>query len=178
MISLSRLRHSLTSSAIGCLLPNVVSRRQRKQVAAILQRRSSEIVKDWLEKVKKSKELNDVSLSDQDRTGYLPRLIEDLILRLRSTNVPGVGERFHLFRRRRCLRPDAKVTGLHFCHVGARLSNPSSNSVRDVAEESECLDFSSLLPDVMTIADEVDSQLTQAMEGYASAEGATTTAAS
>jgi hypothetical protein len=40
------------------------------------------------------------------------------------------------------------------------------------------LDFSSLLPDVMTIADEVDSQLTQAMEGYASAEGATTTAAS
>ena len=89
MIRLSRLRHSLTSSAIGCLLPNVVSRRKRKQVAAILQRRSSEIVKDWLEKVKKSKELNDVSLSDQDRTGYLPRLIEDLILRLRSTNVPG-----------------------------------------------------------------------------------------
>jgi hypothetical protein len=28
------------------------------------------------------------------------------------------------------------------------------------------LDFSLLLPDVMTIADEVDSQLTQAMEGY------------
>src|ERR1700677_985450 len=39
---------------------------------------------------------------------------------------PRIGERFHLFRRRRCLRPDAKVTGLHFCHVGARLSNPSS----------------------------------------------------
>jgi hypothetical protein len=28
------------------------------------------------------------------------------------------------------------------------------------------LDFSLLLPDVMTIADEVDSQLTQAMNGY------------
>jgi hypothetical protein len=28
------------------------------------------------------------------------------------------------------------------------------------------LDFSLLLPDVMTIADEVDSQLTQAMESY------------
>jgi NAD-specific glutamate dehydrogenase len=28
------------------------------------------------------------------------------------------------------------------------------------------LDFSRLLPDVMTIADEVDSQLTQVMESY------------
>jgi hypothetical protein len=38
------------------------------------------------------------------------------------------------------------------------------------------LDFSSPLPDVMTIADEVDSHLTQAMEGHASAEGTTTAA--
>jgi len=28
------------------------------------------------------------------------------------------------------------------------------------------LDFSLLLPDIMTIADEVDSQLTQAMDSY------------
>jgi hypothetical protein len=33
------------------------------------------------------------------------------------------------------------------------------------------LDFSLLLPDVMTIADEVDSQLTQAMEGYTDTVG-------
>ena len=33
------------------------------------------------------------------------------------------------------------------------------------------LDFSVLLPDVMTIADEVDSQLTQAMEGFTDAVG-------
>jgi len=31
------------------------------------------------------------------------------------------------------------------------------------------LDFSLLLPDVMTIADEVDAQLTQSMESYMSA---------
>ena len=35
----------------------------------------------------------------------------------------------------------------------------------------KALDFSLLLPDVMTIADEVDSQLTQAMEGYMDAAG-------
>lgn len=32
------------------------------------------------------------------------------------------------------------------------------------------LDFSLLLPDVMTIADEVDSQLTQAMDSYVGAQ--------
>jgi hypothetical protein len=33
------------------------------------------------------------------------------------------------------------------------------------------LDFSLLLPDVMTIADEVDSQLTQAMESFVNGAG-------
>ena len=33
------------------------------------------------------------------------------------------------------------------------------------------LDFSLLLPDVMTIADEVDSQLTQAMDSYMNVVG-------
>jgi hypothetical protein len=34
------------------------------------------------------------------------------------------------------------------------------------------LDFSLVLPDVMTIADEVDSQLTQAIESFANVAGA------
>ena len=38
------------------------------------------------------------------------------------------------------------------------------------------VDFSLLLPDVMTIADEVDSQLTQAMEGYMDVAGQPTAA--
>jgi hypothetical protein len=39
------------------------------------------------------------------------------------------------------------------------------------------LDFSLLLPDVMTIADEVDSQLTQAMDSYMTVVGKATAAA-
>jgi hypothetical protein len=39
------------------------------------------------------------------------------------------------------------------------------------------LDFSLLLPDVMTIADEVDSQLTQAMDSYMGIIGKATAAA-
>jgi hypothetical protein len=37
---------------------------------------------------------------------------------------------------------------------------------RHCSEADKRVDFSLLLPDVMTIADEVDSQLTQAMDSY------------
>jgi len=36
---------------------------------------------------RRAKNFNSVSLSDQERTGYLPKLIEDLIVRLRSPNI-------------------------------------------------------------------------------------------
>jgi hypothetical protein len=54
-----------------------------------LRRCTHDIVEDWLLKVKQSKELNYVSLSDQKRTGYLPKLIEDRIVRLRAPHSPG-----------------------------------------------------------------------------------------
>jgi hypothetical protein len=40
-----------------------------------------------LAKVKKLKELSHVSLSDEERTGYLQKLIEDLIMRLKAPNI-------------------------------------------------------------------------------------------
>ena len=61
----------------------------KERVAAILQRCANDIVEDWLTKVKKSKELDYVSLSDEERTGYLPKLIEDLVERLRASHNPG-----------------------------------------------------------------------------------------
>jgi len=54
-----------------------------------LQRCTSDIVEDWLRRVKKNKPLNHVVLSDKQRTGYLPNLLEDLIVRLRASNVAG-----------------------------------------------------------------------------------------
>jgi YesN/AraC family two-component response regulator len=137
----------------------------KERVAAILQRCANEIVEDWLSKVKESKELNRVSLSDQERTRYLPRLIEDLILRLRSTNMPGQ-------------ESDSVCSAAAIAHGQMRRSQgyTSAMLVHDsrilqvtlfgtLRKNLSALDFSLLLPDVMTIADEVDSQLTQAMEG-------------
>jgi len=77
------------------------ARTQKERVAAILQRCTSGIVEDWLERVKKNKTLSRIVLTDQERTGYLPKLIEDLIVRLGEPNTPGKRRRFHLFHRRR-----------------------------------------------------------------------------
>jgi DNA-binding response OmpR family regulator len=143
----------------------------KERVAGILQNCTSLIIEDWLARVKKSKELSHVSLTDKERTGYLPKLIEDLIVRLRAPNIPGE-------------ESDSICSVAAVAHGKMRKSQgyTSAMLVHDsrilqvtlfgmLQKNLSALDFSLLLPDVMTIADEVDSQLTQAMEGYAGAKG-------
>jgi hypothetical protein len=116
--------------------------------------------------VKKSKELNYVSLSNQDRTGYLPKLIEDLILRLRAPNVPGRESDSICSAAAVAHGKMRKLQG----YTPAMLVHDSRilqvTLFGTLQKNLSALDFSLLLPDVMTIADEVDSQLTQAMESY------------
>jgi YesN/AraC family two-component response regulator len=143
----------------------------KERVAGILQRCTALIVEDWLTRVKQNKDLTRVALSDQERTGYLPKLIDDLIVRLRSSHITiheggfigSTAAVAHGKLRRSqgytsaMLVQDSRI--LQVTLFGALQKNLSA------------LDFSLLLPDVMTIADEVDSQLTQAMEGYMDVSG-------
>jgi DNA-binding response OmpR family regulator len=141
----------------------------KERVAEILQRCTATIIQDWLARVKKSKELNLVALTDKERTGYLPKLIEDLIARLRQYTVAGreadsvcssAAEAHGKMRKLQGYSPGMLVHDSRILQVtlfGTLQKNLSA------------LDFSLLLPDVMTIADEVDSQLTQAMDSYMSA---------
>jgi DNA-binding response OmpR family regulator len=138
----------------------------KERVATILLRCTSRIIEDWLTQVKKNKALNRISLTDQERTGYLPKLVEDLIIRLREPNIPGdqspsicsaAAEAHGRIRRLQGYTPGMLVQDSRILQVtlfGTLRNNLSA------------LDFSLLLPDVMTIADEVDSQLTQAMDSY------------
>jgi DNA-binding response OmpR family regulator len=142
----------------------------KERVAAILQRCTGEIVEEWLVRVRKNKELNHVSLTDKERTGYLPKLIEDLIVRLREPNVPGkesdsvcsaAAVAHGKMRKLQGYTPGMLVHDSRILQV--TLFGTLQNNL-------SALDFSLLLPDVMTIADEVDSQLTQAMDSYMTVE--------
>jgi DNA-binding response OmpR family regulator len=147
----------------------------KERVAGILLRCSGLIVQDWLAEVGKTKALNVVSLSDRERTGYLPKLIDDLIVRLRASDTAD--------------NSDSTCSPAAVSHGKMRKSQGYTPAmlVQDsrilqvtlfgtLQKNLSALDFSLLLPDVMTIADEVDSQLTQAMEGYAEVAGTTAAA--
>jgi DNA-binding response OmpR family regulator len=141
-------------------------RAKKERVAAILERSIGSITADWLVRVKKNKELNQVSLTDDERTGYLPKLIEDLIARLREATAPGMESdsvassaavAHGKMRQRQGYTPGMLVHDSRILQV--TLFGTLQNNL-------SALDFSVLLPDVMTIADEVDSQLTQAMNSF------------
>jgi DNA-binding response OmpR family regulator len=152
------------------LTRTIVARTLKERVAAILQRCMSGIVDEWLTRVKNNKTLSGIPLSDKERTGYLPKLIEDLIVRLREPGVPdekgnsacsAAATAHGTMRRQQGYTPGMLVHDSRILQVtlfGTLQRNLSA------------LDFSLLLPDVMTIADEVDSQLTQAMDSYMNIE--------
>jgi DNA-binding response OmpR family regulator len=142
------------------------ARPEKERVGAILRRCNAGIVEDWLTRVKQSRELNHIPLIDDERTGHLPKLVEDLVVRLSKPNSttkdsdavfsPAAVAHGKL----RYLQGYTPAMLVHESRIlqvtlfGTLQSNLSS------------LDFSLLLPDVMTIADEVDAQLTQSMDSY------------
>jgi ActR/RegA family two-component response regulator len=140
------------------------TRRVTESVASIIESDSQRIIQLWLSRVKNHRELISLSLNSQDRTGHLPLLLRDLVARLRRPrSIDGK-------------HPDSKAA-----HEHGRLRRKQGYTAALMVEESRMLqvsifqilqtnldrvDFSLVLVDVMTIADEVDSQLCQAMQGF------------
>jgi hypothetical protein len=60
----------------------------RESVAAILKRCKTSLITAWLVRTKKTPELNHLHLSDDERTGHLPKLVDDLVSRLDRLKVP------------------------------------------------------------------------------------------
>jgi DNA-binding response OmpR family regulator len=143
-----------------------IKRLDKESVGAILLRSTADIVRGWLARAKQSSELNRIALSDEDRTGHLPMLVEDLALRLskpRATDKDSdaiFSATAVAHGRLRYLQGYTPAMLVHESRIlqviifGTLQSNLNS------------LDFSLVLPDVMTIADEVDAQLTQSMDSY------------
>jgi CheY-like chemotaxis protein len=133
-----------------------------QSVASILEHNLDATIQDWMALVDHDAELTCVPLSFQDRTGHLPNLIADLIYRLRLP---------------RTHKADISIPARQH----GELRRQQGYTVAMVVEESRILqvsifntlqnnldrvDFSKVLRDVITIADEVDSQLKQAVLSF------------
>jgi len=140
------------------------TRLNAERVASILERDAHKTIANWLSRVKLDDELMHIDISDHQRTGHLPRLIEELVDRLRVPRSLGTKQ----------------ASGSAVEHGKVRRSQ--GYSIPMIIEESRMLqvsifhtlqnnlnvvDFSLLLIDVMTIADEVDSQLKQTIVSFA-----------
>ena len=153
--------------------PQFIKRTKPESVASILEREIETTIQNWLDIVDQDAELTCIPLSRIERTGHLPRLLLDLVVRLRLDS--GLG---------------APISQAARDHGAMRLQQGYTATM--VVEESRILqvsifstlqrnlcgvDFSRLLLDVVTIADEVDSQLKQAMSSYVPPMGSKSQAA-
>jgi len=57
--------------------------RNTERVASILERDTASTINDWLKRVEREAELTCVQLSKEQRTGHLPKLLQELVQRLR-----------------------------------------------------------------------------------------------
>jgi hypothetical protein len=137
-----------------------------KSVAAVLAERKSSLIADWLTRSKKTPQLNHLRLSDEERTGHLPKLVEDLIERLGRPKLPDKDsdaiESPAAIEHGRMRRTQGYSSGM-LIHESRILQVAIFGTLH---KHLTALDFDLLLPDVMIIADEVDSQLTQTMDAF------------
>jgi DNA-binding response OmpR family regulator len=134
-----------------------------ERVASILERDASVTIANWLSAVNADSELSQVPLSNVQRTGHLPQLIRELVYRLRvprslGTKQPSEGAVLH--GKVRCSQGYSIPMIVEESRIlQVSIFNTLQTNLRVV-------DFSLLLIDVMTIADEVDSQLKQTIVSF------------
>lgn len=145
-------------------LTNPVARplMKKESVAMILDRDLEATIQHWMAKVERNDELMHVPLNYQDRTGHLPKLLHDLVHRLRlplNVEIPlSSAARDHgILRHEQGYSVPMIVEESRILQVS--IFNTLQNNLKSV-------EFSTVLLDVMTIADEVDSQLKQQMLGF------------
>jgi hypothetical protein len=140
----------------------------RESVADILERELQPVITDWLARVEREPDLTCIPLSYQDRTGHLPHLLHDVIARLRldvATKAPisrAAAEHGDL-RRKQGYTVAMAVEESRLLQVTI-FSTLHKNAMN--------LEFGALLPDVVTIADEVDAQLKEQMLRFMAADAA------
>src|ERR1700676_1387122 len=137
-----------------------------ESLADIIERELQSVIVDWLARVELEPDLKSIPLNFEERTGHLPHLLHDVIKRLRLD----AGTK----------APISKAAAEH-----GDLRRKQGYTVAMAVEESRLLqvtifstlhknvknlEFSTLLPSVVIIADEVDAQLKEQMLRFMAAD--------
>jgi hypothetical protein len=135
-------------------------------VASVLERETDTTIANWYSRVEKESDLVKIKLSRQERCAHLPEMFRDLVIRLReplplgSKALKSTAARAH-----GSLRRDQGYTAAMMVEESRMLQVSIFETLQSHIEETES---GVLLLYIMGIADEVDSQLAQAMTSYIS----------
>ena len=139
---------------------------RKEEISTILQNETNATISNWLQRVEAEPEVISVRLTAAERTAHLPALFHDLVDRLRNPLPLGTralksvaSEKHGLLRREQGYTAAMMVEESRMLQV----------SIFETLQQNlHKVNFSILLSEVMVIADEVDSQLAQAMTSYIS----------
>lgn len=135
-------------------------------VATVLERETQVTIDKWYTRVETELDLRSVPLSRKDRCAHLPEMFDDLVKRLRNPLPLGThaltSEAAH---NPGCLRRDQGYSAAMMVEESRMLQVSIFQTLQLHVEDTEP---GVLLLYVMAIADEVDSQLAQAMSSYIS----------
>jgi hypothetical protein len=134
------------------------------KVSNILARETEYAIDDWFRRVEEIPDLIPVPLTREERTAHLPALFRDLVTRLNDP-LP-LGTRALMSDAafdHGCIRREQGYTPAMLVEESRLLQVTIFNTLERYLGE---MGSSTLLLDVMVIADEVDSQLAQTMTSY------------
>jgi hypothetical protein len=138
-----------------------------QSVADILERDLDEVIQEWLARVEKEPDLTAIAYY-VDRTGHLPQLLRDVIERLRlddGTKAPISQAAAH--------HGDLRAKQGYTVAMAVEESRLLQVSIFTTLRKSQGhLEFDTVLPAVVTIADEVDAQLKQQMLRFMASDAA------
>ena len=134
------------------------------KVADILERETKTAIANWLSKVNAERDIITVPLNAKDRCAHLPEMFHDIVARLRNPLPLGtralMSDAAHDHG---CIRRGQGYTAAMIVEESRMLQVSIFKTLQLHLDE---LDSRVVLEDVMIIADEVDSQLAQAMSSY------------
>jgi len=135
-------------------------------IASVLDRETQSTIENWLARVNSDPEIFTTPMSEQDRCAHLPEMFHDLVHRLRNPLPLGSRAlRSHAACAHGNLRRGQGYTPAMMVEESRMLQVSIFQTLQRNVEDTKP---GVLLLHVMTIADEVDSQLAQAMTGFAS----------
>jgi ActR/RegA family two-component response regulator len=139
-------------------------KKAKESVASILEREAGITMQRWLSRVGREKELISLPLTAEERTDHLPDIIRNIAARLRKNRI---------------IEAIATASSAAVAHGQLRFRQGYTAPL--MVQESRILqvcifetiqrnlstvDFGLVLPDIMLIADEVDSQLAQSIDSF------------